>query len=452
MNILQMSFSAAGLIIVVVIVRALTLYKLPKKTFLVLWGVVICRLLVPFSIPSRFSFYTGIYMLKRASSGTIHHTVPSITTGISAIASGTSNMGAVNMEKLADSGILTIPISISSLMLIWLIGMCLCAIFFMVTYTKCCKEFKTALPVENDFIALWQQKHPMRLPVRIRQSDRIKSPLTYGIFRPVLLLPKATDWTDETRLQYILTHEFVHIKRFDTLTKLLLTSAVCVHWFNPLVWVMYVLANRDIELSCDETVVKKFGELKKSAYALTLIGLVGKKGPLIPLCNNFSKNAMEERINAIMKIKKYSISIIIVAVLLVVGVTVGFATSSAKVSDNPDSREHSGMLTDTSSTNDTASDNKTENTGEASNIEDSSAQDQAQTDEDSVITSKRFYPITGEYLLTRINLETGDAQVSFDNGASWLFRGVNPETGEAEVSPDGKTWYDRETWLTIADG
>lgn len=90
---------------------------------------------------------------------------------------------------------------------------------------------------------------------QIRQSDRIRAPLTYGVFSPVILVPKETNWTDETQLKYILT------------------VAVCLHWFNPFVWVMYVLANRDIELSCDEMVVGIFGETMKSDYALTLTSL-----------------------------------------------------------------------------------------------------------------------------------------------------------------------------------
>lgn len=347
MSIIQMSSSAAVLIIVVVILRALTLYKLPKKTFIILWGVVIFRLLIPFSIPSHLSFYTGIDMLRRASTETARFTVPA-TSGTLAIKTDTPNMGAVDIGKLVDSGTSTMSISISPLMLIWLIGICVCAIFFIVTYIKFRREFETALPVENDFITLWQQKNPLRLPVQIRQSDRIKAPLTYGVFRPVVLLPKKTDWTDETKLQYILTHEYVHIKRFDALAKLLITCVLCIHWFNPFVWIMYVLANRDIELSCDETVVKTFGEPLKSAYALTLIELEEKKSQLTPLCNNFSKNAIEERINAIMKIKKYSAPIIIIAVLLVVGVTVGFLTSNEKAGDNPNSQDNTKVLAGTS--------------------------------------------------------------------------------------------------------
>lgn len=433
MDILQMSFSAAIFIITIAIFRELTLYKLPKNIFLVLWGVVICRLLIPFSIPSRLSFYTGMEILRRASTETTHFTAPA--------------MSVVDIGKLANSGTSTISMPISTLALIWLTGMCVCAIFFIVTYIKCRREFNTALPVENDFIVLWQQKHPLRLPVHIRQSDRIKGPLTYGVFQPVLLLPKETDWTDETSLQYILTHEYVHIKRFDALTKLLLTFALCVHWFNPFVWVMYMLANRDLELSCDETVVRTFGEPMKSAYALTLIGLEEKKSRLTPLFNGFSKNAIEERITAIMKIKKYSVPVIIIAVLLIAGVTVGLVTSPAtKVSNNSYAQHDTEALTaepTSGNTDDSSSPSRNEPA-------ENSFQDQSKTHEDNVIISKRFYPITGEYLLTRINLETGNTQVSFDDGATWLFRSIDPETGETEVSPDGKTWYNRETWQTIS--
>ena len=109
-------------------------------------------------------------------------------------------------------------------------------------------------------------------------AGRISSPLTFGVLRPVILVPKKTDWTDETALRYVLEHEFVHIQRFDVLSKLLLIAAVCVHWFNPLVWVMYVLANRDLELSCDETVLRRFGGDVRAAYARVLIRMEAARG------------------------------------------------------------------------------------------------------------------------------------------------------------------------------
>ena len=113
---------------------------------------------------------------------------------------------------------------------------------------------------------------------RRHPAGRISSPLTFGVLRPVILVPKKTDWTDETALRYVLEHEFVHIQRFDVLSKLLLIAAVCVHRFNPLGWVMYVLANRDLELSCDETVLRRFGGDVRAAYARVLIRMEAARG------------------------------------------------------------------------------------------------------------------------------------------------------------------------------
>ena len=110
------------------------------------------------------------------------------------------------------------------------------------------------------------------------------------------------DWKNEKQLQYVLSHEYVHIYRYDTVTKLIATLALCIHWFNPFVWVMYILFNRDIELACDESVIRQFGEKSKSAYSLMLINMEATKSGLLPFCNNFSKNAIEERITAVMKI------------------------------------------------------------------------------------------------------------------------------------------------------
>jgi len=112
-----------------------------------------------------------------------------------------------------------------------------------------------------------------------------------------------------------------------------LIAVLCVHWFNPLVWAMYILANRDIELSCDEAVVRLFGENTRAAYARTLISMEETRSGLTPLCNNFNKNAIEERITAIMKMKKTSMFSLVLAVALIVGVTTGFATSAASADD-----------------------------------------------------------------------------------------------------------------------
>ncbi len=312
MSLLQMSVSGAVLIFVITVIRALAMDRVPKKTFLLLWYAALARLLIPFSLPSSISIYS---LLGRKTSPLTADTVfPAFTTG--------QAISAVPQPASSAS------ITISVWGVVWAVGMVLCAAVFAVAYWKCYQEFQMSLPLENEVSRRWLQAHPLRRRISIRQTDRISSPLTFGIFRPVILMPKRMDWEDETGLQYILEHEFVHIRRFDVIFKLLLLAAVCVHWFDPLVWVMYVLANRDIELSCDETVVHHFGSGTRASYAKVLIRMEETRSGFAPLCNHFSKNAMEERITAIMKTRKITVISLLLAAALVVGTVTVFATSA----------------------------------------------------------------------------------------------------------------------------
>lgn len=322
MSLLHMSFAGAVMILAVTVIRALVIYRVPKKTFMVLWGITLARLLIPFSAPSAFSIYT-FFGKKEPIISNVGDTA--VTTLGPAIQEGQMTT-APNYISHSEVAVPIWPI-------IWAIGALICAVVFSITYWKCYKEFQTSLPIDNDFTRNWLSSHHIKRSIQIRQSELVSAPLTFGILRPVILMPKTTDWNDEKTLQYVLAHEFVHIRRFDTITKLILLIALCVHWFNPFVWVMYVLANRDIELSCDETVLHLFGENTKASYARTLIGMEEIKSGITPLCNNFSKNALEERMTAIMKTKKSTVLSIALAVLIVAGTATAFATS-AKVEDD----------------------------------------------------------------------------------------------------------------------
>lgn len=201
-----------------------------------------------------------------------------------------------------------------------------------------------SFPVKNSYAEKWLSDHRIRRSISIRQSDRILTPLTYGIFRPVILMPKNTDWEKEDSLQYILAHEYVHIRRFDAAAKLILIAALCIHWFNPAVWLMYILANRDIELSCDETVIRLFGEKERAAYARTLISMEEEKSGFMPLCNNFGKDAIEERITAVMKTKKMTLGAVFVIIVLVIAVVTLFATSAEEENVSDDVRKQAEKL------------------------------------------------------------------------------------------------------------
>lgn len=333
MSLLQMSVAGGVMILAVIVIRALAINLLPKKTFEVLWGIAAVRLLIPFSVPSAFSVYSLLgshaSAIDTAKSPKAIQVLPIGTTGqMTAMANGSSNV-------------------VSVWTVIWAVGVLACAMLFAVSYWKCRQEFQTSLPVDNGFIRNWLNAHQQRRVISIRQSSRFSAPLTYGIFRPVILMPISTEWENTKMLQYVLAHEYVHIRRFDGIKKLVLITVLCVHWFNPLVWAMYILANRDIELSCDEAVLHLFGENTRVTYVRALISMEETRSGMAPLCSNFSKNAIEERITAIMKIKKPSIFSRVLALALVFGVTTVFATTAIAVAANDTNNIPSDQIDET---------------------------------------------------------------------------------------------------------
>ncbi len=364
MRLLQMSLAGGMLILAVTAVRAVFINKLPKRTFLVLWGVALLRLLVPVSVPSALSVYTllGQGMESEGRAGAAGSAEGGVSADISADIGnriemdglqGAAGQTAGRLVSEAGNPLVTASDSpggeagpglwglgtstcawhgfqgrLRTAGIIWCIGAMTWAAYFAASYCYLRWKYKTAVLVRNDFLEQWLEGHEFWRKVKICASDRISTPMTYGIFRPVILLPGNLDLTEEEQLNCVLTHEYMHIRRFDTVTKLVATLAFCIHWFNPLVWILYILINRDVELACDEGVVKRLGIASRSAYALTLIQMEERKSCLAPLGNHFSKNAIEERITAIMKIKKTSFWAILLAVALVSSVTTVFATSA----------------------------------------------------------------------------------------------------------------------------
>lgn len=353
MNLLQMSFSGGILILVIVLIRTIAGSRLPKRAFLALWAVALLRLMIPFSLPSAFSFYSLVGQNVSSASDVQPSDAVSFpsdaqlsdavslpsgaqSSDAASLPNGTFPSGTAGVSNTKP--VLNFIISalkgakIGNAALPWLIiylaGLLFCAGFLTLSYLKCLSKFRMSLPVREGYGAAWLKEHPLKRTVSIRQSDMVMAPLTYGLFHPVILMPGSVDWNDKEELQYILMHEYVHIRRFDAVTKLAAAVALCLHWFNPLVFIMYILFNRDIELSCDERVVRTFGEESKANYANTLIHMEEKKSGLVPFYSSFSKNAIEERIKAIMKIKKTSFGAIIFTIILITGVAVLFATSA----------------------------------------------------------------------------------------------------------------------------
>lgn len=308
MTLIQMSFSGAVLIAAILTLRLLLIRRFPKRTFTVLWLIAAVRLIVPFSLPYGQSIYSLISKIPMPSGY-----APSPASPLT----GQDLPLAVPSVSHRMFSSLIPSTHISAVFMIWLAGFIGFSVFFILLWIKFRRSFLCSAPVDNVFLKNWFRTHSLKRPFSVRQLSCASSPFTAGIFRPVIYMPQNTDWDNTDFLSYILEHEYIHIRRFDHIFKLLLTLSVCLHWFNPLVWTMYFLANRDIELACDEAVLQAFGMNQKSCYARILISMEESKYAPSPLSTGFCRTALEERITAIMKTKKFSVPVRITACLFI---------------------------------------------------------------------------------------------------------------------------------------
>ena len=337
MNLLELTLQGGVLIGAILLLRLLGRYRLPGWTFRILWGVALARLLIPVALPFPWNVYAGLERL--ADVGQAAQTAPGVRTPAEIPA---PSQGGVIPEVPAlpmEPGQIPVPeaapaaVEIPWLTILYLAGAAVLALLFLVSYRRGVRVFRTALPLKHPAVNRWRRQIPALRGVPIRRCDRIRSPLTYGLIRPVVLLPKGMD-CDQEEVGYILLHEGTHIRHGDAWWKLFLAAALCVHWFNPLVWCMYVWANRDLERCCDESVVRRCGLEARSEYVLTLLKWEERRGGLLPLCSNLGTPILKERVIFIMKLKKQSAAALALAAVLVLGTTAAFATSPAPEREN----------------------------------------------------------------------------------------------------------------------
>ena len=329
MGIVQMSISAGALIIAVTVIRSVALNRLPKTIFLVLWGVILLRLFVPVSIPLPFGTFSAVNesILNVSHSIQSGGFLPGTTPPINRPSAAAHEMAALPypLDPAATAQ------NVNVIRLIWFSGMLAIFVYFTFIFLRSYRKLRFALPVGNEeFWGKWLARHKLLRPIAIMLSDRITSPIAAGVIRPRIILPQNIDLNNTQLLSHVLTHEYYHIKRGDALLKMFLVFALCVHWFNPLVWIMFVLANRDLELTCDEAVVRHFGMETKEAYAYSIIDMAEHRSAFTPFFSGFTKNAAEERIESIMKMKRASIPSWGIALVLAAVLTVGaFSTADA---------------------------------------------------------------------------------------------------------------------------
>ena len=327
MTFLELSLSGGVFVLAIAAFRTLALRRLPKGTFVALWWLAAARLLLPLELASRFSVYTLLEALRPKA-------VPASPDALPApVVPAAPPVITIPTQPAAVPAPAPTPFPVWTAL--WLSVGLLLAAWFLIRYVRWRRRFRESLPVDCPGLDTWFQ---LRRKVEVRVTDQIAAPLTYGLLRPVVLLPKSMDLADEEAVTCVLAHERAHIRRLDGLLKLALTAALCLHWFNPAAWLLYVLGNRDMELRCDEAAVLALGEDSRERYALALIRLAENKH--VPLCGFAHRNGMEERIKAIMSVKKKSLLACAIALTLVLGITTAFATSAKPLeADAPDSED-----------------------------------------------------------------------------------------------------------------
>ncbi len=336
--------SGSALIAGIALFRALFLRRLPKRVFVAAWELAILRLLIPVNIALPILPAEG-YAPPREGVATAEEFVPENAdlpydypdyspAGTSAEAGEAyENSGNAPGSPASEKSVKrSFP-----WVAVWAFGAAAMGIYYVVSYVYTLKKLRTALPVENSYVKDWLFVYRLERRVSVKYSDRVNSPLTYGVFNPVIVLPKDLSMCDENALGYILEHEFAHVKHLDALKKPVAAAVLCLNWFNPLVWALYSMYNRDIELWCDECVLKRCGGQKaRSAYAMTIISMEELRGHSA-LVSAFRKNSVEERIVSIMKFKKLTFITAIAAALIIAAVSISvFAASVEPVPKKPD--------------------------------------------------------------------------------------------------------------------
>ena len=303
-RLLNMSLTASVAIGLVILLR-FALKKAPKVFSYALWGVVLFRLLCPISIGSTFSVFNLIdtpaedyryisSVIEYVPADIVHTENPSVVLpvpGVSEVINDALTQGEEQLRADPLEGRTFVAT------VIWMMGVLAMGIYSIVSYLKLRFKLRVAIPLrENIFIA-----------------DDIKSPFVVGLIRPRIYLPCNLS---EKEQEYIILHEKHHTKRLDHVMKALAFIALAIHWFNPLVWVAFILAGKDMEMSCDEAVIRKVGSHVRADYSASLLTLATGRRIIAGTPLAFGEGDTKGRIHNLARWKKPARWIVILSVVL----------------------------------------------------------------------------------------------------------------------------------------
>ena len=304
LKIVNMSISASWLVLVVLILR-FVLKKAPKWVNILLWGIVAIRLICPFSFESALSLIPSAETFpEKVISG------PSfdVQTGITPVDNrindylGDRYFEGVTVPANNGNNIMTI------LTIVWTIGILLLVAYTVISYWRLRRKVDTAVRYKDN----------------IFQSENVKSPFVLGIIKPRIYLPFNMNGQD---LEHVVAHEQAHIHRKDHWWKPFGFLLLTIHWFNPLVWLAYVLLCRDIELACDERVIKELGNEQRADYTQALVACSVNRRMIAACPLAFGEVGVKDRVKSVMNYKKPAFWGVVLAVIVCVFVAVCFLTN-----------------------------------------------------------------------------------------------------------------------------
>jgi len=326
MQILNMSVVASVVILFVLLARVL-LKKAPKIFSYILWSAVFFRLICPFSFESEISLIPGQIPVqpKYDTYSLLDKDIPfrsalfAAYEAVGDAANGGLGTITIYLEPEVE-GETNYTFAMHSDVWIlfgqylWVFGIAALIIYSVVSLIRLKLRLVGAVK--------WQDK--------IYFADRIPSPFVLGVFRPKIYLPSALDGEER---EYILLHEQTHIRRRDYIFKIIAFFAVVLHWFNPLAWVAYRLFVRDMEMSCDENVMKNMNTDIRGKYSASLLSLATGKRIIAGTPLAFGEGDTKNRIKNVMSYKKPALWVIIAAIIVVAALTIGFAANRQGASD-----------------------------------------------------------------------------------------------------------------------
>lgn len=306
LKIINMSISASWFVLAVLILR-FVLKKAPKWVNVLLWGIVAVRLAFPFSIESAFSL---IPSAETISPSIMMDTVPSVQTGVPAINNVINPVIGSSLAPAPGASANPLQIWIPILSMIWVAGVAILFVYTAVSYWRLRRKVSEAVILRDN----------------IFQSENVASPFVLGIIKPRIYLPFNMNGQD---LEHVVAHEQAHIRRKDHWWKPLGFLLLTIHWFNPLMWLAYVLLCRDIELACDEKVIKELDNEQRADYAQALVVCSVNRRMIAACPLAFGEIGVKDRVKSVMNYKKPEFWIIFLAVIACVIVAVCFLTNPA---------------------------------------------------------------------------------------------------------------------------